>query len=170
MSWYDDGPREQGRYLTAQVCLNGHSTTSMVEDSPELTAPFCSACGAKTIKECPSCKVSIRGYYVVPGVFSTLDYVPPNYCHNCGNAFPWTAAKIGAAKEFAGELDGLDDNEKEQLMSAIDDLTTDGARTELAASRFKKLMKKAGQAVGSGIYKVVVDIASEAAKKAINGT
>jgi hypothetical protein len=41
--------------------------------------------------------------------------------------------------------------------------------TELAASRFKRLTKKAGEAVGGTLYKIVVDVASEAAKKAIVG-
>jgi hypothetical protein len=95
--------------------------------------------------------------------------VPPNHCHDCGTAFPWTTAKIAAAKEYAGELAGLDETEKSRLASAIDDLAVDGPRTELAVSRFKTLMSKAGQAVGGGLYKIVLDVASEAVKKAITG-
>jgi hypothetical protein len=76
---------------------------------------------------------------------------------------------LAAAKEFAAELDDLDEAEKTRLQDTIDDLTVDGPRTELAANRFKSLMKKAGQAVGSGLYKIVLDVASEAAKKAITG-
>jgi len=45
-------------------------------------------------------------------------------------------------------------------------LAAGGPRTELAASRFKSLMGKAGQ---GGLYKVVLDVATEAAKKAIMG-
>jgi hypothetical protein len=95
--------------------------------------------------------------------------VPPNHCHNCGTAFPWTTGKIAAAKEYAAELEGLDETEKARLASAIDDLATDGPRTELTANRFKTLMSKAGQALGSGIYKIVLDVATEAAKKVIMG-
>ena len=57
------------------------------------------------------------------------------------------------------------DDEKSRLKSVIDDLAIDGPRTELAASRFKKLMLKAGQAVGSAFYKIAVDVASDAAKR-----
>lgn len=166
MSWYDDGPREQSRYLTAQVCLNGHTSTDRLERSPESSENFCSSCGAATIRACPTCNTPIRGEYYVPGVVCVgFGYAPPGYCHNCGKAFPWTIAKIAAAKDFASELDGLDNQEKDLLKATIDDLAVDGAKTELAVTRFKKLMKKAGQAVGSGLYKVVVDVASEAAKK-----
>lgn len=37
------------KYLTAQVCLNGHMVTSAVEHNPELMQDYCSKCGAKTI-------------------------------------------------------------------------------------------------------------------------
>jgi len=84
-------------------------------------------------------------------------------------AFPWTQARIQAAKEYAAELEGLNAQELEQLSATIDDLTTSGPRTELAVTRFKRFMAKAGQAVGSGLYKIVVDVASEAAKKALIG-
>ena len=94
---------------------------------------------------------------------------PPAYYHNCGAAFPWTIAKLETAKEYAAELQGLDETEKCRLASAIDDLTIDGPRTELAAHRFKNLMGKAGQAVGTGLYKIVLDVATEAAIKAIMG-
>jgi len=92
-----------------------------------------------------------------------------NYCYSCGTAFPWTIAKIAAAKEHAAEIEGLDEAEREQLREAIDDLAAGGARTDLAASRFKRLMKKAGVEFGSGLYKVVVDVASDTAKKLMIG-
>jgi hypothetical protein len=162
--------RDESRYLTAQICLNGHPITSAMEDAPELAAKFCTVCGAATISACLDCNASIRGYYHVPGVISLSDnYAPPNHCHNCGKAFPWTKAKLEAAKEHALEIDGLNDNEKAQLQGAIEDLAAGGARTELGVTRFKKLMKKAGQTVGSGLYKVAIDVASEAAKKLLTG-
>jgi hypothetical protein len=105
----------------------------------------------------------------VVGVFTTRPYVPPNHCHNCGSPFPWTKAKLEAAKEHALEIEGLNESERLQLQSTFDDLAADGPRTELAVSRLKKLMKKAGQSVGSGLYKVAIDLASEAAKKGLIG-
>ena len=72
-------------------------------------------------------------------------------------------------KGACGEIEGLDEAERKQLQEVIDDLAAGGARTDLAASRFKRLMRKAGVAVGSGLYKVVVDVASDAAKKVLMG-
>jgi len=156
--------------MSAEVCLNGHATTGGVEYSPELTAKFCPTCGAETIRSCPSCQAKIRGDYYVPGFLPTAEYTPPNHCFSCGAAFPWKTAKLKAAREQVADIEELDTAEKEQLQGAIDDLATGGARTELAASRFKRLMKKAGQTVGGGLYKIVVDVASEAAKKALMGS
>jgi hypothetical protein len=140
----------QTRYMSAEVCVHGHLTTGQLEYEPERAARFCPRCGAETIRACPQCNAPIRGAYEQVGsVFNVR--VPPNHCHNCGKAFPWTTAKLAAAKEFAAELHGLDETEKTQLQGAIEDLTG-GPRTELAASRFKKLMGTAGQAVGSGLF------------------
>ena len=160
----------ESQYMSAEVCLNGHPTTGGIEYSPELIAKFCATCGAETIRTCPSCKATIRGDYYVPGFLSTVEYIPPNHCFNCGAAFPWKTAKVNAAKEQVADNEELDATEKEQLQRAIDDLATGGARTVLAASRFKRLMKKAGETVGGGLYKIVVDVASEAAKKALMGS
>lgn len=93
----------------------------------------------------------------------------PSYCHSCGAAYPWTIAKIAAAKEHAAEIEGLDEAERKQLQEDIGELVAGGPRTDLAASRFKRLMKKAGEVAGSGLYKVVVDVASETAKKLFTG-
>ena len=123
----------ESRYMSAEICLNGHPTTSDIDLSPELTAKFCAGCGAETIRACPSCNATIRGYYHVPGVFSTRPYTPPNHCYNCGTPFPWKIAKVEAAKDQVGDIEELNAGEKEQLQGAIDDLASGGVRTELAA-------------------------------------
>ena len=63
----------------------------------------------------------------------------------------------------------LDEAERKLLQEVIDDLAAGGGRTDLAASRFKHLMRNAGVAVGSGLYKPVVEVASDAAKKVLMG-
>jgi len=76
---------------------------------------------------------------------------------------------LEAAKEYAAGLEELEEHEREQLQTAINDIAADNARTELAVSRFKRLMNKVGPAVGSGLQKIVVDVATDAAKKLIMG-
>ena len=97
----------ESRYMSAEVCLNGHPTTSGIEYSRELTAKFCDTCGAETIRTCPSCNATIRGDYFVPGVLSITQYTPPNHCFNCGTPFPWKTAKLQAAKEQVADLEEL---------------------------------------------------------------
>jgi hypothetical protein len=154
-------------YMSAELCLNGHVITGDTQNEPEKTSKFCRECGAATVRACSECGASIRGDHVYLGSITWM--TAPNYCDSCGTAFPWTTAKIAAAKEHAAEVEGLDEAERKQLHEAIEDLAAGGPRTDLAASRFKRLMKKAGEVAGSGLYKVVVDVSSEAAKKAIMG-
>jgi hypothetical protein len=153
-------------YSSAEICENGHVMTGDREREPQRSARFCPKCGVATISACPNCNAALRGDY--RRAWNVTLCRPLNYCYSCGAPYPWTMATIQAAKEQAAEVEGLDDVERMQLQGVIDDLAAGGARTELAASRFKRLMKKAGQTVGSGLYKIVVDVASEAAKKAIN--
>jgi len=158
-----------GIYRTAQICLNGHSTTSSIDEYPELGEKYCSKCGVETISECPTCQNNIRGYYHVEGVYGGSEYSPPNFCHACGNLFPWTASKVDSAKELADELEELNAEERETLKVTISDLLTDSPKTEVAAVRYKKLAKKLGTGASSALRSILVDVASEAAKKALFG-
>jgi hypothetical protein len=161
---YSEPPSQ---YKTAQVCINGHSTTDDVESSPELMSKFCPSCGGETITACPNCNAPIRGHFYVPGVFSNRAYHPPAYCHDCGKPLPWTAQAIETAHELTDEIDTLTDDEKTKLKSAILELTVDTPKTELASIRYKKLLAKAGPVIGSAMNKIVVTVATEAVKKMI---
>lgn len=167
IAWeYGVGPKPEGRYLSAEVCLNGHVITGAIEDEPEKTSKFCGECGAATIHSCPKCSAGLQGDHVY-GNTVTWMIAPKGYCGSCGAAFPWTTTKIAAAKEHAGEIEGLDAAERAKLQEAIEDLATGGPRTELGASRFKRLMEKVGKPAASGLYKLVLDVVTEAAKKTI---
>ena len=156
-----------GRYFTAEVCRNGHSTTDNIEKYPERREAYCSECGAETITACPTCNTSIRGDYQVPGITVISKYYPPAHCFSCGKPFPWAAAKAAAAQDLAAELEGLSEDEREMLRQSIGDLIQDTPRTEVAAVRVKKILKKAGGLALGSFQKVLVDIASETAKKAL---
>ena len=160
-----------GIYRTAQVCLNGHTIVDAIERSPERTAPYCAQCGASTITQCPTCEAHIRGDYYVPGrgLVVVIPYSPPSFCFNCGRPFPWTAAKIEAAKELAEELDELQPSEREVLKAAIGDLSSDTPRTELAAHRYTKILQQAGSGARTALTSIMTEIATEAAKKLLFG-
>jgi hypothetical protein len=70
---------------------------------------------------------------------------------------------------YAEELNELTPEERQQLKGTLDDLVKDTPATPLAAARFKKVLRKAGSGALEAMRKLVIDIVSESAKKAIMG-
>jgi len=159
-----------GVYRTAEVCPNGHTSTSSVDQNPELSEKFCSECGEATITACPSCGSAIRGDYDVEGVVSIgFSYEPPAFCHGCGQSFPWTSRKLDAAVELV-EIDGsLSAEELADFRSELGYLVKDSPRTQVASVKFNGVMSKVGASIAGGVKEIVVGVLSEAAKKAIWG-
>ena len=156
----------EGEYHTAEVCLNGHYTTSSVEENPECKGQYCPKCGSKTITQCLNSSANIRGRYVVPNFVDLVTkYKPPNYCHSCGKPLPWTAQKISAAQELVEEIEGLSEDEKEILKQSIFELSQDSPRTELASVRYKKLFSKCRGYACQLLNSTVTSVATAAAKK-----
>jgi len=175
-------------YDTAQICTNGHVINWMSVSKPEYNRRFCDKCGAQAITNCQYCNAIIRGYYH-KGRFTmekydrrireALDAIPdpmldynttltrPIFCPDCGKPYPWTEAKLKAAQELADELDNLSPEERDLLKKSLDDIMLDTPQTIVAATRFKKIAAKAGKATVKELRKLVVDIASETAKKII---
>ena len=156
-----------GGYDVAQICRNGHVITSSYNRSPQFRQSFCDKCGSPTIVECAACNKPIRGEYFTPDVFSLGELTAPAFCLHCGRAFPWTQARLDAARALADETDGLNEEERALLKKSLDDLVRDTPNTPLAAQRFKRLVAKTGKGVADTFHKVLVDVLSEAAKKAI---
>ncbi len=158
-------------YDAAQICLNGHVLNDRARDYPQHNSNFCQKCGTATTTQCPNCKKEIRGDYEVDGVafFGNSNYRAPAFCHNCGNAYPWTDSKIEAAKELIELDDKNSDAEKTALAADLSDLVRDTPRTQVAATRFRKFLAKAASGTASALRDIAVDIASEAAKKTIFG-
>lgn len=151
-------------YQTAEMCPNGHHTTTSVETSPELRSKFCAECGEATFTTCGHCKDQIRGHYHVPGVIGFWDWSPPNYCHSCGKPYPWTEQRLASAREMADEIDELSPKDRAVLKQSIIDLGKDSPRTQLAASRYAKLRKKMGATASSTLDQVVGVLATAAVK------
>jgi len=160
-----------GYYDVAQICLNGHIITRNANSSPEFRQNHCKKCGEPTIMKCPSCNTDIQGEYHVDGVlvggFKTPP--PPNFCHECGQPYPWTERKIQAARELADEFDELSNEDREKLKSDLDNLYKDTPQTEVAATRFKRIMSKVGKDSYSAMKSIVTDITSETIKKSLFG-
>lgn len=108
-----------GKYDVMQVCLNGHKITDRYASSPEFRQSSCDQCGADTIHECPECGTSIRGKYDVPGVVSlTSGPDPKDYCHECGEPYPWA----DQAEDFANvDSSVLDPELADRALSEYED-------------------------------------------------
>lgn len=157
-----------GTYGIAQVCPNGHVPTSAANENAERREKFCRRCGEATITHCPMCDHFIRGRYKTPGVIMVgVTYEPPAFCHNCGNPFPWTERKIASAVELVEVGAELSSEELQQFRSDLVELTKDSPKVQVASFRFKKVMGRVGTTIASGVRDIVVDVLSEAAKKAI---
>jgi hypothetical protein len=128
------------------------------DDAPHL-ANFCASCGAKNLSACEHCKTLMRPLNRLGG--------RPSYCVECAKPFPWTEIALATAKEYTDELEGLSSEDKNTLKQSFDDLTTDTARTPLAASRFKRIFSKVAPAAGEALMKIFVSVVTDAAKKEI---
>jgi hypothetical protein len=157
-------------YDTAQICLNGHLINDNFRLYPVHNQRHCKTCGEPTITQCENCKEEIRGSYEVPGVAQMgAPGPPPNFCHHCGHSYPWTERRLEAAKYLAEEFDQLDEAEIEKLKGTLDDLVRETPKTELASTRFKKLMAKAGKESLATMKSALTDVLSETVKKSLFG-
>ena len=151
-------------YDVALVCENGHVINASSATYVQRNSNFCDQCGAKTINVCQSCNEKIRGYEIG---YATYGYELPKYCHNCGMAYPWQENAIIAALEYTDEIEDLNDEQRQQLKSLIPDLAKNSPQTQVATLRYSNLVTKMSKAAGSALRELLVDVVSEAAKKAL---
>jgi hypothetical protein len=159
-----------GKYDVAQICLNGHIVTTTAVWEPHTRPEFCRDCGQRTIVKCNACHRQIQGAYWVADMYPYPIKVvirAPGFCHGCGVAYPWTQAKFQAARDLAMELEGLEPQERERMAASFPDLIADTPQTPVAATRVRRMFEKIGQGANDVLGKLVVDLATEAAKKII---
>lgn len=156
------------RYLTAQICMNGHMITSSIEHCPELKESFCSKCGAETITTCPNCNAPLRGELYDDEV-SILGYTPSvdSYCTNCGKPYPWTESALQNTALLIQEEEELSEQLKESLVESLPNIITETPATNLAVVRVKKCLASAGKFTTDAVRQFVIDFGCELAKKSL---
>src|SRR4051794_5010164 len=111
------------QYDTAQICRNGHLINSFRSLAPQSSRAYCEKCGAEAINNCQQCSGQIRGqsFYQI-GNRRRLGPAMrvPAFCEKCGKSYPWTEARLEAARDLAGEL-GLDIPDRTLLETSIDE-------------------------------------------------
>ena len=154
-----------GTYDVALVCMNGHMINDSFLKYPEHNIPYCDKCGAATICSCPHCNAKIRGEYDVPGVAVIGGLTEtPAYCYSCGKPYPWTEERLKAIRETI-ELSEISEQEKNEFNSNLPDIISETPRTKLAALKIKTIGAKIGKDIWAVAKDILVDIASETAKK-----
>ena len=115
-----------GTYDVMQVCLNGHKITDSYRNNPQFRQARCDNCGSETIHECPDCGALIRGEYNVAGIADlTPGPDPKEYCHECGEPYPWANEADNFADVDSSVLDdelaarALDEYEDGHYQSAL---------------------------------------------------
>lgn len=151
-------------HLIGQICLNGHKITG--DASSPFAKKFCSKCGEATITACPSCKQPIPGDFKGEGVRLGMTNRPASFCAECGNPYPWTERQIQAVRDLADEIVSVDPAEIDRAKEAFISLTSDTPQTTVAVVRVKKMLEKASPAVGGAIRDILVNIATDAVKRA----
>jgi hypothetical protein len=96
-----------------------------------------------------------------------FSYHMPDYCYECGAPYPWMTTKLEAVTELA-EMQ-LSEQDAEIIKTNLDDIVRETPRSQVAAHKVKQVLTKSGQIVGQGLYKLIVDIASETATKVLTG-
>ena len=157
-----------GHYDVGQICENGHVISGMAGTHPGHNQDFCETCGARTLVTCPCCSTTIRGQ--LPGMISFgRSYTAPAFCFKCGKPFPWTLAGLRAAEELADEMDVLTDQEKETLKASVHDLVRETPKSQVAKTRFKKIMRKVGREGSEAMRSVLTTLVSESVRSAMFG-
>lgn len=154
---------------TAQICMEGHTINDSFHRSPHLNTKHCPNCGEPTITECPECHKPIAGEIHYPNVSGAHSFKLPAYCIECGKPYPWTVKNLQTAKELANELEELNAEEQKILEKSIEEVTRDNTQAQVGATRIKKIMGKISSTTGEILQKVIVDVASETAKKILQG-
>jgi hypothetical protein len=95
-----------GYYDTAVVCRAGHFINDHAGSRPQFNKKFCPQCGEAGLSACEHCGHPIQGDYIAEGVLflGAGPSQPDPYCPECGQAYPWQAAKVASgAEDSSGE-------------------------------------------------------------------
>ena len=149
-------------YKTASICRNGHVIAIWGDASPDFNRKFCPDCGQPAVTACKNCREPIQG--MRDGDWQEQFWKYPYFCFNCGQAYPWTADKLDAARELADELEGLDLDEREKLKATLPDLIAETPRSQVAALTAKRLIAKARGEARQAFVDVLRQVVRESIK------
>lgn len=151
----------------AQICLNGHIINGSSTRQPERNQKYCSDCGEKVIDRCLKCGNTFIGDLHMEGMYFPMGKKVPQYCPNCGEAYPWTNAKFEALNDMIDLMDEFEGTEKEELKEIGKVISTNNPKSEVSVYKIKKYLGKIGNSAGEKLESLFIEVASETAIKAM---
>lgn len=153
-------------YTVAAVCKRGHALT---EDISRISpGKRCSQCGAVVLTACVACGSPIRGELIVPGVVAIgFEYVPPDFCDDCGAPFPWVGRQ-GRIHELENLLDEehLDPADELAVREQLRALAANDLDEDEQARRWRRVKKLAPGLLQKGAAQRIVESVATAVVRA----
>ena len=159
---------ESGYRDVAQVCLKGHVANATYNNCPEERDEFCVDCGEPTITACKNGH-SIPGAYIDENgeADDPFGYVPPSYCRECGDAFPWTKSRLEKAAARVGEIateSGFSETDVAGMKSTVLSIGSPDPETSTTnAGKLMSYVQRMAPPIGQKVLDIVGKIASEVA-------
>jgi hypothetical protein len=131
------------------------------DGNPYPLSKFCADCGAETMSKCHGCGVYIqfkdyRAHYV------------PNYCTECGVAFPWVTSALEELGRVTDEAKELTEEEKDALKRAYPELTKNTSKTRGAVETLKVYYTKFSPPAMAIVRPVLINVMTDEVKQGLS--
>ena len=156
------GKHPDGFHCDAQICLNGH--VQHCDGMPSESKAHCTKCGAACTDECPHCNEPIRGVQLYR---PAEEYSRPQYCHGCGQPYPWMDERLRTAHELLRHDDQLTLEERNELWDLLQYVMSD-PKADLIPAKKKLIEIKLGKATGY-VREAVLDLIARIAVEYMKG-
>jgi hypothetical protein len=150
-----EGKHPDGTHCTAQLCKQGH--IQHCDGSPFNESVHCTVCGSKCIDECTHCQEPIRG----ADAYRHMSYVRPQFCHGCGQPYPWMEERLRVARELLDNDDKLSEEDRQSLWGDLQYVMS-SPKADLAPAKRKLIDIKLAPATG-WIRDAVIDLLAKTA-------
>ncbi|MGO8788154.1 MAG: DUF2321 domain-containing protein [Terriglobia bacterium] len=147
------GLNPDSEHCDAQICLNGH--VLHCDGMPFSSACFCPKCGARCIDECSACEEPIRGKHI----YQVGPYSLPQFCHNCGHAYPWMEERLRTVRELLSNERKLSVDDLKSLLEDLQYVMSD-PKAELVPAK-RRLIEFKLENVSKTVREFVLDLAAK---------
>jgi hypothetical protein len=156
------GMHPDGIHCDAQICLSGH--IQHCGGDPFDSKAHCKKCGATCIDECPKCKEPIQGVQASSQVTS---YSRPQFCHRCGQPYPWMEDRLKTARDLLYHDGKLSIDERNELWPDLEYVMSD-PKADLAPAKKKLIEIKLGKAT-EYVKDALLDLMAKTIKEVLTG-